>query len=38
MGRWDEAEQLVDEVLEVVPRHPYANQVKPFIAANRPQS
>ena len=33
VGRWDEAEQLVDEVLEVVPRHPYANQLKRYIVA-----
>ena len=38
VGRWDEAERLVDEVLEVVPRHPYANQVKRYIVANRPRS
>ena len=37
-GRWDEAERLVDEVLEVVPRHPYANQLKRYIVANRPRS
>jgi hypothetical protein len=24
--RWDEAERLVDEVLEQMPKHQYANQ------------
>jgi len=36
VGRWDEAERLVDEVLEVVPGQPFANQVKRYIVANRP--
>ncbi len=38
VGRWDEAERLVDEVLVKVPRHPYANQLKRYIAAKRPRS
>jgi hypothetical protein len=33
--RWDEAEKLINEVLEAVPQHPYANRLKTFIAANR---
>jgi tetratricopeptide (TPR) repeat protein len=38
VGRWDEAERLVNEVLAKVGRHPYANQVKRYIVANRPRS
>jgi tetratricopeptide (TPR) repeat protein len=33
--RWDEAERLVDEVLAMVPTHPYANQLKRYIASLR---
>jgi tetratricopeptide (TPR) repeat protein len=33
--RWDEAERLVEEVLAVVPAHPYANQLKSYIVRQR---
>jgi tetratricopeptide (TPR) repeat protein len=36
VGRWDEAQQRVDEVLAKVPRHPHANQLKQYITAKRP--
>jgi hypothetical protein len=35
VGRWVDAERLVDEVVALVPGHPYANQLKRYIAANR---
>ena len=38
VGRLDEAEQRVDEVLAKMPRHPYANELKRHIVANRPPS
>jgi tetratricopeptide (TPR) repeat protein len=31
LGRWKEAFQLVEEVLVVIPTHPYANAVKRYI-------
>jgi tetratricopeptide (TPR) repeat protein len=37
VGRWDEALRLVDKVLDMVPRHPYANQLESYINANRPR-
>ncbi len=37
VGRWDEAEERVDEVLAKVPKHPYANHLKRYIVANRPR-
>ena len=35
VGRLDEAERLVDEVLSLVPQHPYARQLKAFINSQR---
>jgi tetratricopeptide (TPR) repeat protein len=35
VGRWDEAERLVNEVLGQVPQHPFANQVRRYIERHR---
>lgn len=35
VGRWDEAERLIDQVLDVLPLHPYANELKRFIRSQR---
>jgi thioredoxin-like negative regulator of GroEL len=37
VGRWNEAEERVDQLLARVPRHTFANQVKQHIVANRPR-
>src|SRR5207248_2501938 len=34
-GRWDEAEELVDEVLAAQPRHPFANRMKASFCSTR---
>jgi len=35
VGRWGEADRLVGEVLERVPTHPDANELRDYIASQR---